>query len=902
LRFTNLLAPLLVSLAVLAGCGEDTTRRSVTFSAQPAAAVAGQALSAVTVTILDGEGQPAVAAEGNVTVSLHAGPEGAQLQGTLSRPVSEGRATFNDLSVSKAGTGLVLKAAHGGKEFFSQPFNVGHAAANAVAIVAGPSEIEAGQPFAPNLQVRVNDAFGNQAAGASGEVVVTLVDAASTGARLLGAREARVTNGVAVFPNLSVDKAGDFTLSFTGASLTAATSAAFKVNPGKGTFLAITSGPAASSVAGAALGPVVVEARDARGNLDRKASGSVTVVLNGEATLGGTRTAAFTDGRATFSNLRIEKAGTGYTLTATSADRVPATSASFDVVAAAAASVEFTSAPTTGTAGVGFGAAVRVTDAFGNPASGNAVLTAAGPTGATLTGTTTVALADGVASFSGLVAERAGSYTLTVTVGAASGSAAAFTVAAAAAATLELTAAPTEATAGAAFTPAVAVRLADAFGNPAAGTVTLAVQAGPTGGVLTGATEVAAVNGVATFAGVNARKAGAYTLRASLGVLTADTASFTVAAADASVATFTAQPAAATAGVDFAPAVAVAVTDAFGNTANGQVTLTAASAPMGGQVLGTLTATSTGGAATFPGLRAQRAGTYRLRATVGTGAGTLGAPFTVSPAAPALLQVLAQPTGGVSNAVLAPTVVLIGDQYGNLATNYAGNVAIALGANPSAATLGGTRTAIASGGSASFDTLTVSAAGAGYTLVASIGTVTVETAPFDVTAGGARLVYTEPTTGTLRLVRNPASTDGLLVLDLVAFEDVTGFGVGFNLPVDAARVRLAANGFVPGTALNLGAAPHAAKATQATTGPLAGIITSAASQKAGGAGGVSTDAAVPAGSVLYSLRLELVPGASPGTAIDGAALGAAFNGAMRTRDGTDVVGRNGFGIGTLRVE
>jgi hypothetical protein len=137
-----------------------------------------------------------------------------------------------------------------------------------------------------------------------------------------------------------------------------------------------------------------------------------------------------------------------------------------------------------------------------------------------------------------------------------------------------------------------------------------------------------------------------------------------------------------------------------------------------------------------------------------------------------------------------------------------------------------------------------------------------------------------------------------LVLDLVAAQAITGYGVGFNLPLDRGAVRL--NSMVPGTALPAGSNPAAAKAALPSSGPMQGILTSAQSQKASGPGAVATDTLVPAGSVLYTLRLDLLS-ATPGTVFDGAALGPAFHAAMRDKLGNDVVRRGEFGIGRLEI-
>jgi hypothetical protein len=304
--------------------------------------------------------------------------------------------------------------------------------------------------------------------------------------------------------------------------------------------------------------------------------------------------------------------------------------------------------------------------------------------------------------------------------------------------------------------------------------------------------------------------------------------------------------------------------------------------------------------ASFADLSLEKAAAgYTLRASVSGTPGAIGPRFTVQAAAATRLAFLRQPAArSVLNAPLGPeTQVRALDAYDNLATAYTGPVSVALGSNPTSATLSGTLTVSASGGVATFSDLKLGTVGLGYTLTtSSAGLLSTESGRFDIVQ--ARLVYTDPISGKLRLLRNPASTDTLLVLDLVAAENLTGYGVGFNLPLDITRVRL--DSLVPGAALPAGSNPVAAKAALPTSGPMQGILTSGQSPKASGPGAVTTDTAVPAGSVLYTLRLYL-SSASPGLVFDGANLGSSFNAAMRDKLGSDVVRRNEFGIGRLEV-
>src|SRR5262245_12672644 len=81
---------------------------------------------------------------------------------------------------------------------------------------------------------------------------------------------------------------------------------------------------------------VLIEARDAGGVLDNSYTGNVTIALTpGTGTpgaiLGGTTTVAAVGGVATFNDLTVDTAGTGYTLSATSDALTPVTTSAFDV-------------------------------------------------------------------------------------------------------------------------------------------------------------------------------------------------------------------------------------------------------------------------------------------------------------------------------------------------------------------------------------------------------------------------------------------------------------------------------------------------------------------------------------------------------------------------------------------
>ncbi|PYP07464.1 MAG: hypothetical protein DMD59_14705, partial [Gemmatimonadetes bacterium] len=102
------------------------------------------------------------------------------------------------------------------------------------------------------------------------------------------------------------------------------------------TQLAFTVQPSNATAGSTISPPVQVAARDGAGNTDATFSGTITVALGTNpsgGTLSGTRSVAAVNGVASFSNLSIDRAGSGYTLTATATGLTGATSASFTITA-----------------------------------------------------------------------------------------------------------------------------------------------------------------------------------------------------------------------------------------------------------------------------------------------------------------------------------------------------------------------------------------------------------------------------------------------------------------------------------------------------------------------------------------------------------------------------------------
>ena len=206
-------------------------------------------------------------------------------------------------------------------------------------------------------------------------------------------------------------------------------------------------------------------------------------------------------------------------------------------------------------------------------------------------------------------------------------------------------------------------------------------------------------------------------------------------------------PASVTAGGPFG--LTVEAEDSSGNllsSFNGTVTVALASNPGGATLGGTLTATASGGMATFSGLTLDTAASgYTLDVSAsGLGAGVTSA-ITVTPAAATRVVITQQPPASVTAGTGFSLEAAIEDAYGNVETSASNAVSVALASNPTGATLGGTLSATASDGVATFSGLTLTKATSGYTLqVSSSGLSSATSSAVTVTpAAATQLVITQ---------------------------------------------------------------------------------------------------------------------------------------------------------------
>jgi hypothetical protein len=318
--------------------------------------------------------------------------------------------------------------------------------------------------------------------------------------------------------------------------------------------IAVQSGSSQSATVGSAYASALVAlVTDSAGDPVPGATVTFTAPSSGASGTfaNGTRTTTATtaaNGQASASAFTANTTAGAYTVSA-SVSGVSAT-ASFSLTnnPGTATRLAFTpSTPGPGIAGEAIpSVAVSVEDSFGNVVSSQntgsvSISIKSGPQASFNSGTTTVGVSKGVASFTNLVLDTTGSYTLTATPSSIAGvtsavNSNAFTVAAAAASKLVFTTEPSgAATRSSAFSAQPVITVQDRFGNRVTGdsssvTLTLNNPEKVSGASLTCTTNpLAASAGVAAFSGCKINKDGTFSLHAADGALTAaDSTSITV--------------------------------------------------------------------------------------------------------------------------------------------------------------------------------------------------------------------------------------------------------------------------------------------------------------------------------------------------------------------------------------
>ncbi|HKI33564.1 MAG TPA: Ig-like domain-containing protein [Gemmataceae bacterium] len=507
-----------------------------------------------------------------------------------------------------------------------------------------PQSATVATAFAP-LGVLVTDSFGNPVSGAG----VTFVPVAgSNGATGTFAGNASITTdarGVGIAPALTAGQtAGRFTVAATVGGVASPATFLLTDTPGAPASITATNGTSQNTPLGSAYGALLqAKVTDAFGNsvphvpvTFAAPTGGASGNFNALATVPSNSL-----GIATAPTFTANHVPGSFTVTA-SAPGI-ATPASFTLTNT---TIPAAIRPAAGTpqhvAVTGSYANLQalVTDADGNPVSGITVefaLPASGPSGTFAGPAAVVTNASGVAQAPALTANQtAGAFTVTAWVAGVAAPAKFLltNTPGAPKAVNPFLGTPQSATVTTAYATPLQAQVLDAFGNPVGGVqVTFAAPASGVGGTFAGkvsATAVTASNGVATAPALTANThAGSFTVSASISGVSAP-ASFSLTNLAGPVASVVAvkgsTPQSTARNAVFAVALAVQVTDRFGNPEGGVVvTFTvhpnaktgAAATFTGGSLTATVTTAVNGQSPAAPALTADAdAGSFTVLASI----------------------------------------------------------------------------------------------------------------------------------------------------------------------------------------------------------------------------------------------------------------------------------------------
>ncbi|OJT27433.1 hypothetical protein BO221_05530 [Archangium sp. Cb G35] len=327
-----------------------------------------RALFSVQVALTDAFGNLVQVSAPNVT--LTANKDGRVTDLGSAMPV-DGLASFSGLSIAEEDTGYVLTASASG---------LGSVPSNAFDIIDNvpPSKPELAQTANAPTSITVSWA----AVGDDGMLgTPASYELRYSSSNIVTEADFNGATPVAVAPPSS----SDTTLSATISGLVSNTTyyVALKVTDNSGnavrsnTLMASTKNLTATQLAfieqprsgkaGGELAPIKVEVRDAAGVRVDNAAVAVTLTVVGTTGFG-PFTATSDNGVATFPGVRIDKAGKGYRLTASSPDLTSDNSTPFDIDNADATRLELAGLGSTTIAGADNTVTVTVRDAYGNAA------------------------------------------------------------------------------------------------------------------------------------------------------------------------------------------------------------------------------------------------------------------------------------------------------------------------------------------------------------------------------------------------------------------------------------------------------------------------------------------------------------------------------------------------------
>ena len=179
----------------------------IDFTVQPTGGIARAPMPPFSLSVQDSLGNSGGTTPRSITLSLGTNTTGAVLSGELSRSTSQGVALFGGLIVSKPGNYTIVATSAGLGPATSTTFEMTVGPATRLVVVS-PALAEPGAVLTPPVVVQVVDFVSNVVTTGSHEVSLGIANG-TAGAKLSGTTTRSTVNGVAAFPDLSVDKPGD---------------------------------------------------------------------------------------------------------------------------------------------------------------------------------------------------------------------------------------------------------------------------------------------------------------------------------------------------------------------------------------------------------------------------------------------------------------------------------------------------------------------------------------------------------------------------------------------------------------------------------------------------------------------------------------------------------------------
>lgn len=712
-----------------------------------------------------------------------------------------GRASTTAVFGSTAGNPLagVQISSTGIATVLETTVSIAAGAATQLAVTTVPfTTVVAGAPF--TIAAEARDALGNRAPTFGGGATVEILTGPS-GASLSGPRNDEALAGALVFENLSVDKAGSYTLSISSAGLTSATTFAFSATPAAAASMTLVDGDAQSGAVTSTLAkPLVVEVRDAFGNPIEGVS-VVWAVGSGDANV--TIGTVLTDANGISQTELVLGTTVGPVTVTASVVGLPMTSFSATVTAGTASVVAEIVAPMNATAGSAFGTfTYELRDGFGNVVTSHVGFARAvfqkqaGSADPVVIGGDSVTVVNGIATFSNLIVATAGQYRIVANFGDGlfSAPSAPFTISPAGASVLaKVDGDAQSAVVTNALPLPLRVRVTDAYGNGISG-ITVNFN-GPEGRAsFVDPSPVTDGAGIAEGFLTLGDSAIVLTLGAFVEGLIPESVLFTATAlpdAASGFALIRGDAQTAPSGAAATDSVVVRVKDGYGNNVPG-VTVTFTSFDDVTFSISSVTSDSLGLAAT----RVIGGASLGLKtfAAEAVGASPISLTVTVVPGAPAAIDITSAPIASTTAGItLNALTAVVRDAATNQVSSYSDSLEVSIQSGPPGATLSGTTRLHAPGGIASFIDLSVDKAG-DYSLRVSRGALLADTTEtFSVTAGApAAIAFVSGNNQNTAVLGTTADSLVVRVVDAYG-NDVAGQVVSWTVTAGSA--------FVPSTAV-----------------------------------------------------------------------------------------------------